>query len=80
MNKLAILKLTPEQSKQLELLYQEWEENGAPKDMFLVGQVWSKVIRVKMLTREELIESAKTAAVDPKFDPTQPQPGDVAKG
>jgi hypothetical protein len=71
MKQLAILKITPKQSKQLELLYQEWEENGAPKDMFLIGQVWSGVIRVKMLTREELIESAKSAKVDSEFDPTQ---------
>lgn len=78
MNKLAILKLTPEQCEQLEPLYQEWVENGEPKDMFLIGQVWSEVIRVKMLTREELIESVKSAKVDPEFDPTQPQPGDVA--
>jgi hypothetical protein len=71
MKQLAILEITPKQSKQLELLYQEWEENGAPKDMFLIGQVWSGVIRVKMLTREELIESAKSAKVDSEFDPTQ---------
>jgi hypothetical protein len=71
MKQLAILEITPKQSKQLELLYQEWEENGAPKDMFLIGQVWSGVIRVKMLTREELIESAKSAKVETEFDPTQ---------
>jgi hypothetical protein len=83
MKKLAILKLTPEQSEQMEPLYQEWVDNGEPKDMFLIGQVWTEVIRVKMLTREELIESVKNATVNPEFDAAalthQPGDGDGAE-
>jgi hypothetical protein len=43
MKQIAVLELTPKQRKQLEPLYQEWEDSNHPESVLMVGQVWARV-------------------------------------
>lgn len=72
MNQIAVIELTPKQRKQLEPLYQEWGNSNEPEGCVMVGQVWTSVIRVKILTRAELIEAVNNAKAGEEFDPRKP--------